>query len=224
MPDTLELVGIVRGEGELAGDALTQFYAVANETIDKLQSLGIDGMTVSTQGLTVGKTVPGTSTAERLLAARTGQSPEPAKVFFSERLDIRMENIDKLDRDELMATIVKIIDAGKEAGLAFGKPKSEIERIRSDSESDYMRFRLVNTADVEARARELAMQDARANANKWADLAGVTLGRVLSVDVMNTSSYVPSSMRTEPNTAPTREKIEVSASVRIRFEIPADSP
>ncbi len=46
MPDAMELVGTVRGDGELAGDALTQFFAIANESIDRLKSLGIDGMTV----------------------------------------------------------------------------------------------------------------------------------------------------------------------------------
>ncbi len=119
-----------------------------------------------------------------MLAAHSGRAPESAKVCFSERLNIRIDGIDKLNRDELLATIVKIIDAGNEAGLAFGKPQSEIERMRSDGESGYMLFRLVNTADVQARARELAMKEARANAEKWADLAGVTLGRVLSIDQM----------------------------------------
>jgi uncharacterized protein YggE len=223
MPDALELVGIVRGDGELAGDALTQFFAEANETIDRLQSLGIDGMTVSRQGLTVGQTIPGTSATERLLAARSGAPPEPGKVFFSERLDIRIDGIDKFDRDEFLTTMVKIIDAGNEAGLAFGKPKTEIERIRSAPEAGYTLFRLVNTADVQARARELAMQEARANAKELANLAGVTLGRVLSIEAVKTSSYVPSPLRSEPNTSPTREKIEVTAAVRVKFEISADS-
>ena len=223
MPDAMELVGTVRGDGELAGDALTKFFAVANETVDKLKSLGIDGMTVSPQGLAVGQANQGTSTTERLLAARSGRAPEAAKVCVSERLNIRIDGIDKLNRDELLATIVKIVDAGNEAGLAFGRPKTEIERIRSAGESDYMLFRLVNTADEQAKARELAMKEARVNAERLADLAGVTLGRVLSIDQLNTSSYVPSSMRSEPNTSPTREAIEVAATIRVKFEISADS-
>lgn len=224
MPDAMELVGTVCGDGELAGDALTQFLAVAKETIDRLESLGIDGMAVTTRGLTVGQASLGTSTAERLMAARNGRPPEAAKVRFSERVHICINGIDKLNRDELLSTIVKIIDAGNEAGLTFGKTKSEMEIIRSDSASDYVLFRLVNTADAQARARELAMQEARSNAEKLAGLAGATLGRVVSLDEMNISTYVPSSMRAEPNTTTTRDTIEVSASIRVRFEISTDSP
>ena len=223
MPDTLELAGIVRGDGELAGDALTQFFAKANDTIERLQSLGVDGMSVSRRGLTVGETKQGTSTTERLLAARTGAPSEPDKVFFSERLDIRIDGIDKLDRDALLATMVKIIDAGNEAGLTFGRPKTEIERIRSAPESGYALFRLVNTAEAQAKSRELAMQEARANAKEWADRAGVTLGRVLSIDAVNPSSYLPSSSQSEPNTSSTHEEIEVTATIRVKFEISSDS-
>ena len=70
----------------------------------------------------------------------------------------------------------------------------------------------------------MAVQDAHENAQRLAKLAGVTLGRVFSIDESTLPSYVPSSLRDmEPNTSLTFEKIELTASVRVRFEITADS-
>ena len=35
-------------------------------------------------------------------------------------LKIRIEDIDKLEKDVLLETLIKVIDAAKEAGVAFG--------------------------------------------------------------------------------------------------------
>lgn len=222
MPDVVEIVGVVSGKGELAGDALTNFYAVSKEASDTLEDLGIEGLSVSTSGLSVGTLSTGSSTAERLLAAR-GQSPPPKEISFTEQWILRVEGVDDIDRDELLATIVKVVDAGNEAGLKFGKPKSELDRLRSDSAHGYLLFRLENSLSLRQKAREIAVQDARVNAEELSKLAGVSLGRVYSIDEVNTSSYVPSSMRTEPGTSPTLKQIEVTTTVRVKFELAADS-
>ena len=214
-PDLVEILGVAQGQGELAGDALTEFRDVLAQSVETLEGLGIEGLAVSTKGFSVGPVM--VDTRSRLMLPG-GQAPEPPKMAVSEPMRIRISGVDKLDREQLLDTIAKVIDAAQETGLQMGKTPSELDRYRSGSNPSYLVFRLSDTAKLRQAALEKAVQDAQANATRLADLANVTLGVIRSVEETNYSTYVPSALRdAEPNTSPAFEQIEMTVNVRVSY-------
>jgi uncharacterized protein YggE len=216
-PDVVEILGIAQGKGELAGDALTEFRDVVAQAVETLESLEIDGLTVSSKGFSIG---PSVVDSRSRLILQPGQTADPPTMTLSEPFRIRIAGVDKIDREQLLDTIVKVIDAAQETGLQMGKALSELDRYRSGPQPGYLVFRLSDTSPFRQQALEKAVQDARARATRLAELADVTLGAVYSIEETSYTTYVPSSMRdAEPNTSPAFEQIQVSVNVRVRYRV-----
>ena len=109
------------------------------------------------------------------------------RVQVSESMRIVLRDLDKLKDDELMGMVLKVIDAGKDAGLVIGMgaPQNSYQyqmmMQRGDAGVGMATFKVTDPAKVREAAYAKAIQSARTKAERLAALSGVKLGRVLSV-------------------------------------------
>jgi hypothetical protein len=118
-----------------------------------------------------------------------GMAPTSTKqrVQVSESMRIVLRGVDKLKDDELMGMVLKVIDAGKDAGLVIGAgaPQNSYQyqmmMQRGEGGAGMATFKVTDPAKAREEAYAKAIQGARAKAERLAALSGVKLGRVLSV-------------------------------------------
>lgn len=180
-PDTAELIGVVTGDAELAADALIKFRDNKRRAVDAIEALEIEGLGIEGEGFTV-TTASGANQMQMIMR---GQTPDPsaAQVRVTERLKITLSGVDAMSEEAMSEAITHIIDACKDSGVALGSAiTSMIElQLRGNNPQPLAVFRLSNPGAIQDQAYESAMADARANAQRLANLAGVRLGKVTSV-------------------------------------------
>jgi NADH dehydrogenase/NADH:ubiquinone oxidoreductase subunit G len=95
-----------------------------------------------------------------------------------------LEGVEKLSTEELLGTLVRIVDAGKDAGVVIG-PNQEynpyVYNPRQGQASSLAKFKMKDIKDLRQSAYESAIKDAREQAERLAKLSNVKLGRVTSV-------------------------------------------
>ena len=110
--------------------------------------------------------------------------PPTQKVEVLETSRLVLKNVDKLDADALMEQVLKVVDTAKDAGFVIGASSSqsvyEIQRNGGQA-TPIVLFKLPESDALRDEATKAAVEDAKARAQKVADLAGVKLGRVQSV-------------------------------------------
>ena len=164
-PDTVEILGTVSGQSELGGDALAKFHNVKQQALDALKRLSISGLQIEPRGFSITEGADGDSRSRVLRRLQGDQVEEGPKVAVREALLIRLAGADKLDPEELLSTIVKILDAGREAGVVWGRTLSEMERMSSRSTPQALAsFKLSSADKLRQQAYELAMDRARSDA------------------------------------------------------------
>jgi uncharacterized protein YggE len=183
-PSVVEISARVVGEGELAADASAKFNAARKKGLEALEALKIPDFSVEPAGPSIGF-APDPLQQMRMLQGMAGDSSKQ-KVQMSEQLRLKINGADKIDRETLVSWVIKIIDVAKEAGLQVGPlPSNYLQaQIRAQTETlgdTIVVFKIPNKSRLEAQAYEKALDDARAKAEHLAELAGVKLGRVLSV-------------------------------------------
>jgi len=183
-PSVVEISARVVGEGELAADASVKFNRARQKGLETLEALKIPDFSVEPAGPSIGF-APDPLQQMRMLQGMAGDSSKQ-KVQISEQLRLKINGADKIDRETLVAWVVKIIDAAKEAGLQVGPlPSNYLQaqiRAQTETTSDaIVVFKVPDKSALEAQAYEKALADAHAKAERLAELTGVKLGRVLSV-------------------------------------------
>jgi hypothetical protein len=109
------------------------------------------------------------------------------KVRLSETMKITLAHADKLAADELMDKVLKILDVAKDAGFQIGaSPASNyyeamIRAETGDTGGATVAFRLPDSSALRDKAYQAAIDDAKAKAQKLADVSGAKLGRIVSV-------------------------------------------
>jgi uncharacterized protein YggE len=220
-PDVVELVGVVSGQSHLAGDAVAKFRSAKQTALDALQGLGVPGLQIQTRGFSIGIAVPAAAGIPMALRAQLGHTEEKPMVAVQETVKIRIQGIDKLDADALLNTIVKVVDAGQEAGITFARPLSDVERISSrGAPQAFTAFLLQDTEQLRQRALQLAVERARAEARGLAALANLQLGDVMSVQEVKPLAYIPSALKSsgeEP--AATSSEIQLTVTLTVNFKL-----
>ncbi len=181
MPDTLELVAVVEGNAELAGDAVTKFRDNKRRVTEALNGLKIKGMTVVGSGLAINS-----GTAPNAMAALQGQANQPKagdKVAVQEKLTVTLSGIDTWSADNLLQSVTRILDVAKDAGGAFGSgPKSMIEiQLSGAKPGPLATFKLAKIDALRQQAYDTALKQARAKAGHLAKLSGLELGDIVSI-------------------------------------------
>ncbi len=108
------------------------------------------------------------------------------KVAVTEQLRVVLKDADKLDLDKLLETTLKLIDVGRDNGLKIGPGAMSYYQIQMMAQSGnagmaMISFKIADPATMREQAYKLAIDDARTKATRLADLAGLKLGRILSV-------------------------------------------
>jgi uncharacterized protein YggE len=182
MPDSVELTATVEGNAELAGDAVKKYRGSKGRVIESLNALKIKGVTFVGSGVSV---VSGT-TANPIAALQAGQANQPKvadKVAVRERLIVTLSDINTISADDLLQSVVRIVEVLKDAGVLIGPgPKGMIEMQLSGAKpASLATFKLSNTDSYRQQAYEAALKQARAKAERLAQLAGVEISNIVSI-------------------------------------------
>lgn len=181
MPDTVELIATVEGNAELAGDAVEKYRGSKRRLADLLKGLNVKGLSIAGAGLSVNSGTPANP-----LAALQGQANQPKvadKVAVQERVTVTLSGINTMSPDDLLMTVTRIVDVVKDAGATLGPgPKSVMEiQFSGGKPGSLATFKLSNPDALRQQAYEAALKQARAKAERLAQLAGVELGEIISI-------------------------------------------
>lgn len=219
-PDTIEIIGTVTGEAELASDAVTKFRAAKEEALAAMNDLAIEGLIVKARGFSLGPSYA----QDQGFFGQEGE-PEAPKVAVREQLSIRMINIANREPAELLNVITKIIDAGKENGVAFGESETEYYGYGGYVPA-YVMFSVSEQKKLKKAAMQAALKNAKENASDIAALSGGKLGPVNSVSTYEALSYVTDAfVETSPQLGGSTHAfrdIEVSISLTVQFAYTAN--
>lgn len=181
MPDTVELTATVEGNAELAGDAVEKYRGSKRRLAELLKGLNFKGLSVADAGLSVNSGTPANP-----LAALQGQANQPKvadKVAIQERVTVTLSGINTMSPEDLLAAVTRIVDVVKDAGAVIGPgPKSMMEiQLSGSKPGNLATFKLSNPEVLRQQAYEAAVKQARAKAERLAQLAGVELGDIVSI-------------------------------------------
>jgi uncharacterized protein YggE len=186
-PTEIDIIGIVSGEGELANDASVKFHDTKKKALAALDNLKNADLSVASEGSDIHDSID-PQTQMRMMQ---GQTTEPPKVRtqITEKLNLKLKNVDKLDPDKLLETILKLVDTSRDAGLTIGPaPITNVYQWQMQQQNggggggeSLVQFKIPDTTELQTQACKQAIADARAKAQRIADLTGVKLGKVLSV-------------------------------------------
>lgn len=234
-PDVLELEGHVSGNAELAADAITKFRSNRQRAVEAIEALQIPNLKVNPGRIDL------TSAAEqanqRVIVNGVMNTPNANRPLnVAEPLSIRIDGIDKMSQDQIIETLVKILDAGKDAGVTLGAKDLPVYNPYTGGYNTggaaLARFRL---SDVEG-ARQKAFEDAMSNAQKQgerlAKLAGLKLGKVRAINESQPGStarqavnvvyaYTPPNQEQEAElfTSSSLQDITVAAVIEVDFDV-----
>jgi len=226
--NVVELAGAVNGEAELASDAITKYRDNRQRAVEAIENLKIEGLKIEGGGVTINSAL----SAQAIQAMQQGMAATGIgnnRLQVTEPLKIRIDGIDKLSTEELLEVLVRIVDAGKDAGVAIG-PNIEynpyVYNPRQGQPTSLATFKLGDTRDVRQRAYEAAIKDAREQAERLAKLSGVKLGRVTSVregtnapgSNVNVMYYYGSPLPDENDRYTTSKLEEISVKIVLQVE------
>ena len=184
-PALVEISAVVSGEAELASDAIVKHRDAKRRATKAIEDLKIPALSTTSKGFSVSQAVD--PNMQQMMMR--GQTPTATKekVQVTEQLQLVLKDADKLSDEDMMNTVLKIIDAVRDAGLTIGAgaPKSYQQMMMmaqgGQGGAGLATFRVPDTAALRAEAHKKAMEDARAKAQRLAELSGVKLGRIISV-------------------------------------------
>ncbi len=183
-PDVVELTGVIIGQGQLAGDAVTKFHGNRRRAEAAFKNLKVPGLEVMAEGMSLYSSL----NASQIQAMMRGMAVNNAgsqELSVSETLKLRVTGIDKLSSQELLETIVRIVDSGKDAGVIIGNdttPAVPGSYNASKARNTMATFKVTKVKELKEAAFEAAIKNAREQAEKLAKLTGVKLGKVTSID------------------------------------------
>lgn len=185
-PKVVEINATVTGDAELAADAIVKYRDARRRAVDALNGLKLEGLKIDSNGFSVAQGVD----SAQMQAMMQGNAAPAGKqrVSVTEQLKVNLTVSDRYKDEELMDMVLKVLDTGRDAGLVIGKtpPRNYYEmqmyyNSGGAQQGNLVSFKLVETDGLREQAYKLAMDDAKKKAERLANLAGVKLGRIISV-------------------------------------------
>jgi hypothetical protein len=222
----------VAGEAELAADAVVKYRDARKRAVAALEGLKIDGLSVESNGSAVTTAFD----AQAAMMAQRGMATAAPKqrVSVGEQLKIVLKGADKMEPQALMDATLRVLDTAKDSGLILGDPMANSVYAYQTGQAQpqgLAEFRLGDPEPVRQQAYKAAVEDARAKAQKLADLSGVKLGPIASIeenfpapDKGNPENYYEymyamQNRHTDEFTTKTFSDIDVKVNLVVRFEI-----
>ncbi len=201
-PTQVEMSGTINADAELAADAIVKFRDAKKGRLAAVEGLKNPDLSVIPGGVSIGS---GVDANQQMMAMRGMAAPATGqKVRLSETMRIVLAHADKLGADELMDKLLKILDVAKDAGFQIGSAQAT-ELLRGDdpcrrkgTPETVRPFRsgYPIPQPLRDKAYQAAIDDAKAKAQKLAELAGGKLGRIVAVheEAVAKSDSEPSQM------------------------------
>ena len=183
-PTQIEIGAMVSGEAELTNDALVKYRDAKKRAVAAIDGLKMKDVAMDTNGVSINQAFD-PNAQQMMMQGRATNIGKP-KVQASESMKIVIKGVDKLATDALLDTVMKVIDTGRDAGLQIGPPTPmnyyQMQQMMNNGQGMTMlEFKLGDPVKPRQEAYKLAMDDAKAKAKNLADLAGVKLGKIVSV-------------------------------------------
>jgi uncharacterized protein YggE len=183
-PSVVEISATVSGEGELANDASVKYRDARKKATEALEALKNPSLVVESKGFTVNQAMD--PNAQMRMMQGMGAEQGKQKVAVTEQLRIVLKDADKLQLPMLMETVLKLIDVGRDNGLQIGPGNMNYYQMQMMMQGGgggmaMISFKIPDASALRQEAYKNAVEDARAKANRIAELTGVKLGRILSV-------------------------------------------
>ncbi|MCA9017570.1 MAG: SIMPL domain-containing protein, partial [Planctomycetaceae bacterium] len=125
------------------------------------------------------------SQMQAMMQGMAVNNTQTQNLSVSESLKLRLTGIEKLNTQELLETIVRIVDSGKDAGVIIGNDTTPtIPGVYNPSKArnTMATFKVTNVQKLKEAAYQKAIENARAQAEQLARLTGVKLGKVISIN------------------------------------------
>jgi uncharacterized protein YggE len=234
-PTEVEIGALVSGEAELTNDAMVKYRDAKKRALAAIEGLKIKDMTVESTGVSVNQAID-PNAAQMMMQGRAANMGKP-KVQASESLKITLKGVDKVTPDALMDTVMKVIDTGRDAGLQIGPPTPmnyyQYQMMMQQGQGQGMlQFKIGDPSAQREQAYKEAMEDAKKKAQRLADLAGVKLGKIVSVqdsvpvksdnsNAMPWMAYYGGGTQTDPSdlTSQMLTDIPLKVNLTVQFEI-----
>lgn len=183
-PTEVEIGAMVSGEAELTNDAMVKYRDSKKRALAAIEGLKLANLTVESTGVSVSQAMD-PNAQQMMMQGRAANVGKP-KVQASESMKISIKGVDKIAADVLMDTVMKVIDTGRDAGLQIGPPTPmnyyQMQMMQQSGQGQGMlQFKIGDSTTQREQAYKEAMEDAKKKAQRLADLAGVKLGRIVSV-------------------------------------------
>ncbi len=181
-PSIVELTGTINGEAELAGDAVTKFRGNRQSAIEAIEALEIAGLTIEGTGVSVNSAMS-QQQMQAIMQGMSAQGDSAGKLAVSEPLKLTLVGVEDMDTEQLLETLVKIVDAGKDSGIVIGSMPTNINYNygRGNTSTPLAKFKLTNIDELKAQAYEKAIADARKQAERLAEISEVKLGPITGI-------------------------------------------
>jgi uncharacterized protein YggE len=183
-PTVVEIGSSVSGEGELANDASVKYRDAKKRAVAALDALKNPDISVESKGFAVNQATD-PAAQQRMMQGMGADPNAKSKVQVTEDLKVLLKNADKLEPEKLMETILKIIDTSRDSGLSIGPGAMNYYQMQMAAQNgqsmSMISFKIPDPSDLREKAYKLAIDDAKAKANRLAELSGVKLGHIVSV-------------------------------------------
>ena len=233
-PTTVVISGTLTGEAELAADASVKFGDQKKKVMGILTGLKNPDLTIESQGSSVDQSAD-PNMQMRMMNGMGGTEAAKPKVRITEQWKLVLHNADKQEPEKLLATVLKTIDAARDAGLQVGPPVPrnyyEMQMMQQNG-GGLASFKIADITEMQDQAYKAAVDDARHRAQRLADLSGVKLGRIVSAQDLGAGGPAENRMayygynNSSDNSPVNKEassnaltEIPVTARVSVQFEI-----
>lgn len=234
-PSVVELTGLVIGQGQLAGDAVTKYHGNRRRAETAFKNLNIPQLEIVDDGMSLYSSL-NSSQLQAMMRGMPVNNTQAQQLSVSETLKLRLTGIDKLSSQELLEIIVRIVDAGKDAGVVIGNDTTPIvpgTYNASKARNTMASFKVTNVDQLKATAYAKALGDARKQAENLAELAGGKLGKVVAIDAADSGQvrsgvssqalarYLAANgnMQSGEQASTTLKAIPIVATVRVTYAI-----
>jgi uncharacterized protein YggE len=183
-PTEVEIGALVSGEAELTNDAMVKYRDARKRAVAAIEALKLPNLTIESHGVSVNQAMD-PNAAQMMMQGRVANLPKP-KIQASESMKIVLKDVAKQTPEQLMDMVMKVIDTGRDAGLQIGPPTPQNYyqyqiAMQNGQGMNIAQFKVGDPTSQRDEAYKQAMDDAKKRAQRLADLAGVKLGRIVSV-------------------------------------------
>lgn len=181
-PDIVEINMRIVGKAELTDDAIVKHRDARKRVQDAFSALKIENIELAEQDLALR---PGNS-QEMYRAAMNGEVATSSRnpIEIASNLRLRLSKISDTKQEDLMKTIGKLLDVAQDSGAGIGPSQADMSmayRYGRVTSGAIVTFVISDIDELREKAYRMAVDDAKARAERLAKLNNLKLGPAISI-------------------------------------------